>query len=552
MRCGAVQSATTLIDGDQRTFVFALGIGQDAQEAEALIRQFLNEDAANAELSRIHHHWHQMLDKIQVTTPDPALNLLTNGWLMYQTLACRILARSGYYQSGGAYGFRDQLQDSLALAHAAPERMREQILLCASRQFVEGDVQHWWHPPQGNGVRTRCSDDYLWLPLAICHYVKVTGDSAILDQKVGYLEARRLNPGEESSYEHPSLSSVEETLWQHGVRAIRHGLTFGEHGLPLIGCGDWNDGMNLVGLEGRGESVWLGFFFYSVLQSYATLAQQQRDGETEALCREQAATLKQNLHDHGWDGEWYRRGYFDGGEPLGSHTANECQIDAIAQSWSILSGAGDSERSQQAMQQLDRQLVDAEAGIIKLLMPPFDGNGPNPGYIRGYLPGVRENGGQYTHGAIWAVMAFAEMGEVERAWQLMAMINPINHSLNGDEAERYKAEPYVMCADIYAVDPHAGRGGWSWYTGSAGWTYRLITESLLGLERHGEFITLHTRLPASWPEVSLSYQQGSSRYQITVRRSESQYRVVMDGNVLADDRIPIGDDGVDHRVEVFV
>ncbi|OMQ22880.1 GH36-type glycosyl hydrolase domain-containing protein [Serratia oryzae] len=550
--CGAVQSATTLIDGDQRTFVFALGIGQDAQEAEALIRQFLSEDAANAELGRIHHHWHQMLDKIQVTTPDAALNLLTNGWLMYQTLACRILARSGYYQSGGAYGFRDQLQDSLALAHAAPERMREQILLCASRQFVEGDVQHWWHPPQGNGVRTRCSDDYLWLPLAICHYVKVTGDSAILDQKVGYLEARRLNPGEESSYEHPSLSSVEETLWQHGVRAIRHGLTFGEHGLPLIGCGDWNDGMNLVGLEGRGESVWLGFFFYSVLQSYATLAQQQRDGETEALCREQAATLKQNLHDHGWDGEWYRRGYFDGGEPLGSHTANECQIDAIAQSWSILSGAGDSERSQQAMQQLDRQLVDAEAGIIKLLMPPFDGNGPNPGYIRGYLPGVRENGGQYTHGAIWAVMAFAEMGEVERAWLLMAMINPINHSLNGDEAERYKAEPYVMCADIYAVDPHAGRGGWSWYTGSAGWTYRLITESLLGLERHGECITLHTRLPASWPEVSLSYQQGSSRYQITVRRSESQYRVVMDGNVLADDRIPIGDDGVDHRVEVFV
>lgn len=550
--CGAVQSATTLIDGDQRTFVFALGIGQDALEAEALIRQFLNEDAANAELGRIHHHWHQMLDKIQITTPDPALNLLTNGWLMYQTLACRMLARSGYYQSGGAYGFRDQLQDSLALAHSAPERMREQILLCASRQFVEGDVQHWWHPPQGNGVRTRCSDDYLWLPLAICHYVKVAGDASILEQKVGYLEARRLNPGEESSYEHPSISSVEETLWQHGVRAIKNGLTFGEHGLPLIGCGDWNDGMNLVGMEGRGESVWLGFFFYSVLQGYATLAQQHDDAEIETLCREQAATLKQNLHDHGWDGEWYRRGYFDGGEPLGSHTANECQIDAIAQSWSILSGAGDTERSQQAMQQLDRQLVDTDAGIIKLLMPPFDGNGPNPGYIRGYLPGVRENGGQYTHGAIWAVMAFAEMGEVERAWQLMAMINPINHALNDETAARYKVEPYVMCADIYAVDPHAGRGGWSWYTGSAGWTYRLITESLLGLERHGEFITLHTRLPASWPEVSLSYQQGSSRYHITVRRSEEQYRVVLDGNVLADDRIPIGDDGMDHRVEVFV
>ncbi len=550
--CAAVQSATTLINGDQRTFIFTLGLGQNVQDAQALIHQFLGEKAANAELSHIHHHWHQILDKIQISTPDPALNLLTNGWLMYQTLACRMLARSGYYQSGGAYGFRDQLQDSLALTHTAPEKMREQILLCASRQFIEGDVQHWWHPPLGNGVRTRCSDDYLWLPLAICHYVKVTGDTTILQQKVGYLEARRLNPGEESSYEHPTISSIEETLWQHGVKAITYGLTFGKHGLPLIGGGDWNDGMNMVGLEGRGESIWLGFFLYTVLQRYGTLAQQLNDIETETLCLKQAATLKQNLHDHGWDGQWYLRGYFDNGEPLGSHTAKECQIDAIAQSWSVLSGAGDPERSQQGMQQLDQRLVDSDAGLIKLLMPPFNGNGPNPGYIGGYLPGVRENGGQYTHGAIWAVMAFAEMGEVERAWQLMSMINPINHSLDGAGVERYKVEPYVMSADIYAVDPHSGRGGWSWYTGSAGWTYRLITESLLGLQRHGEFITIHTRLPASWPKVSMTYQQGSSQYQITVQPGDGQYQVIMDNNLLVGDMIHIKDDGIDHQIEVFL
>ncbi|GDX03896.1 GH36-type glycosyl hydrolase domain-containing protein [Buttiauxella sp. A111] len=548
--CGAVQSATTLIDGDQRSFIFVLGVGQDPQDAESMINQYMNEEAARAELANVHRYWHKMLDKIVVSTPDPAVNLLTNGWLLYQTIACRIMARSGYYQSGGAFGFRDQLQDTLALSHAAPERLRDQILLCASRQFVEGDVQHWWHPPLGNGVRTRCSDDYLWLPLAICHYVETTGDIGLLEHRLPYLEGRELLAGEESAYEQPVISALEETLWQHGVKAIQHGLRLGQHGLPLMGAGDWNDGMNLVGLEGKGESVWLGFFLYDVMQRFGKLAGRINEHETAMLCREEAAKLQKNLEAHAWDGTWYRRGYFDSGEALGSHLAKECQIDAIAQSWSVLSGAGSADRCAQAMQALDARLVDPEAGLIKLLTPPFNGHGPNPGYIQGYLPGVRENGGQYTHGAIWAVMAFARSGNIERAWQFWAMINPINHSLTPDAIERYKVEPYVMTADIYSVAPHTGRGGWSWYTGSAGWAYRLIVDTLLGIERHGDAISVHTLLPRDWPSVSLVYQHGNSYYRINVMRSDGEYRVLLNGVELSGDTIPLIDDGNSHDVEI--
>jgi len=548
--CGALQSATTLIHGDQRTFTFVLGSGQNTHDAEMLIHQFLQEGEAQAELERVHKLWHRILDKIQIKTPDPSVNLLANGWLIYQTLSCRIHARSGYYQSGGAFGFRDQLQDSLSLAHAAPEIMRNQILLCASRQFIEGDVQHWWHPPTGNGVRTRCSDDYLWLPLAISHYISVTGDHDFAEQQVPYIEARLLEVGEESVYALPTVSSTQESLWQHGVRALKNGLKMGEHGLPLIGAGDWNDGMNLVGLGGRGESVWLGFFLYDVLQRYGALANVRKDTEIATLCREQSTQLRENLNRYAWDGNWFLRGYFDNGEMLGSHLNEECQIDAIAQSWSVLSGAGTPERTASAMRSLDQHLVDSDAGLIKLLTPPFDGHGPNPGYIRGYLPGVRENGGQYTHGAIWAIMAFARQGNTERAWELMAMINPVNHNLTEEDVNRYKTEPYVMSADIYSVGPHCGRGGWSWYTGSAGWMYRLITESLLGITRHGNAISIHSRLPASWPEITLNYQQGDSRYLITVRRSERKYCVRLDGILLDSDKIPLTDDGRLHRVEI--
>ncbi len=547
--CAALQSATTLIYGDQRTFIGVLGAAENASTAEALIATFLDETRVCQELDNVHQYWHRILDKVQVETPDPTVDLLVNGWLSYQTLACRIMARSGYYQSGGAWGFRDQLQDTMALAYTVPERLRQQLVLCASRQFPEGDVQHWWHPPLGNGVRTQCSDDFLWLPLALCHYVSVTDDVSVLEDSACYLEGRPLMPEEESSYTQPARSDLRETLWQHGVRAIKHGLRLGEHGLPLMGSGDWNDGMNTVGLAGKGESVWLGFFLYTVLQRYAALAQRFGDDAVQHLCQDEAEKLKQNLHDHGWDGAWYLRGYFDSGETLGSHLNVECRIDAIAQSWSVLSGAGDPQRSQSAMQALDDNLVDQPNGLIKLLTPPFDGHGPNPGYIRGYLPGVRENGGQYTHGAIWAIMAFARMGNKQHAWDLFRLINPINHSRTYDAVQRYKVEPYVMSADIYANPPHNGRGGWSWYTGSAGWTWRLLVESLIGLTRKGNTLQLEPFLPEGWPQLILRYQHGGSEYKIRViRGKKDEHSIHLDGVLLPDGIIPLSDDGLAHQV----
>jgi len=548
--CGAIQSSTTLIDGDQKTFIFVLGVEGNAGRAHETMVRYLNEEAAREELQNVHRYWHSVLDKIVVNTPDTSVDLLVNGWLLYQTMACRLMARSGYYQSGGAFGFRDQLQDTLALSHVAPERLRDQIVLCASRQFVEGDVQHWWHPPHGNGVRTLCSDDYLWLPLAVCHYVSVTGDAGLLEQSIPYLEGHPLQPGEESVYDTPVVSHLEETLWQHCVKAVEHGLRFGQHGLPLMGAGDWNDGMNRVGIDGKGESVWLGFFLYDILLQMAELAELRQDQRIASLCHVNALRLQKNLEASAWDGEWYRRGYFDDGTPLGSKASQDCRIDAIAQSWSVLSGAADPARCAQAMQALDSHLVDNDAGLIKLLTPPFDGHGSNPGYIQGYLPGVRENGGQYTHGAIWAVMAFARMGQTERAWQLWTMINPINHTLTVGAVETFKAEPYVMSADVYSVAPHTGRAGWSWYTGSAGWAYRLLTEELLGIKRYGNDLVIHTQLPASWPSINMTWQHGSSQYRISVARADSEYQVRLDGVILPGDRIPLVDDGQPHVVEI--
>lgn len=550
--CGAAQSAMALIDGDQRSVVFALGIGSNADQAEALLRQYLQEDVLLSALEQVKTSWRDILGKVQIHTPQPQVDLLANGWLLYQTLSCRIYARSGYYQSGGAFGFRDQLQDILALSHVLPQRMREQIVLCASHQFIEGDVLHWWHPPQGNGVRTRCSDDYLWLPLAVCHYLDATGDDGILAESIPYLEARQVPPGEESTYEQPQQSAVKETLYQHAARALRHGLRFGEHGLPLMGSGDWNDGMNRVGLEGRGESVWLGFFLFHILQRFGALATRRNDGDLAALCRWQADQLRQHLADHAWDGTWYRRGYFDDGTALGSQHSAECRIDAIAQSWAVLSGAGDTARNAVAMQALDEHLVDENAGLIKLLTPPFNGDGPDPGYIRGYLPGVRENGGQYTHGAIWAVMAFAEMGNVERAWELLDLINPIVHSQDKSAVARYKVEPYVISADVYSEPPHTGRGGWSWYTGSAGWLYRLILESLLGLKRQGDMLAIETRLPAHWPQVTVSYREGGSEYHITLVQGSGKGQISVDGVPQPGLAFRLVDDGNPHQVAVML
>ncbi len=547
--CSAIQLIFDLAENQTREILFTLGAGQTRQEAEAFAERYHDKLAAQNALATVRQSWQQMFKVAQVKTPDLAMNLLANGWLIYQVLSSRLWGRTGYYQSGGAFGFRDQLQDVMALPHIAPQLFRAQILLCAAHQFEAGDVQHWWHPPQNRGVRTRCSDDYLWLPFAICRYIETTGDSAILDEKIPFLQGRPLNADEESYYELPTIGNEAVSLYQHAVRAINNGLKFGAHGLPLMGSGDWNDGMNWVGREGRGESVWLGFFLYSVLKHFAPLAVRYGDQAFAEKCDAERQQLQQQLDAQGWDGEWYRRAYFDDGTPLGSAKNSECRIDSIAQSWSVLSGAANLERAKEAMTALYQNLVNVSDSLVKLLDPPFDKFTPNPGYIEGYVPGIRENGGQYTHGAIWAAMAFAELGERELAWQLFRILNPINHGCDVIEMNRYKIEPYVVAGDVYSVAPHIGRGGWSWYTGSAGWLYRLITETLLGVQlEEGKQLRLTPRLPDEWDDYSVDYYFGSTLYKISVLRAASSDGILLDGVLLADNVVPLVDDGRVHKV----
>jgi len=550
--CGAIQIPIELADGESRDVIFRLGVGRDRDAATALIQQFRRNGSARVSFDAMQARWAHLLGAVTIDTPDPTLNALTNGWLLYQVIACRMWARSGFYQSGGAFGFRDQLQDAMALVHVEPSFLREQLLLCASRQFREGDVQHWWHPPAGRGVRTHCSDDYLWLPLAAARYVRATADFEVLDRHAHYLEGRLVNPGEESYYDLPLRSPETGDLYQHCVRAIERGLKLGAHGLPLMGSGDWNDGMNNVGRGGTGESIWLGFFLYHVLIEFEAIAKLRGDASFAERCMSHAELLRLNLEVHGWDGEWYRRAYFDDGTPLGSAQNAECRIDSIAQSWAVLSGAGAGERVQSALDALDSKLVDTESDLIRLLHPPFDRSQPDPGYIRGYVPGVRENGGQYTHAAIWAVMAFAEAGRVERAWQLFDMINPMRHAKDAKGVETYKVEPYVAAADVLAAYPHTGRGGWTWYTGSAGWMYRLIVESLLGVRREGAFLRIEPRLPQSWPASHIVYRFGEATYDIAIARVAGVVspRLAVDGVELANMTIALDAAAILHRVEI--
>ncbi|HUE94678.1 GH36-type glycosyl hydrolase domain-containing protein [Pseudomonas sp.] len=548
--CAAIQVAFELAEGASHEVIFRLGAGHDAKAALQLAQRFHGASAASRALDEVTAHWRETLGAIQIKTPEPAIDVLANGWLMYQVIASRFWARSGYYQSGGAFGFRDQLQDSMAMIHASPAASRQHLLLCAAHQFSEGDVQHWWHPPLDRGVRTGCSDDYLWLPLATSRYVRITGDYSVLDESVNYIEGRALHAGEESYFDLPQRSPLQESLYRHCVRAIEHGMARGAHGLPLIGHGDWNDGMNRVGEQGRGESVWLGFFLFEVLQQFADTALIQGDPVFSQRCSEQAASLRTSLEQHGWDGAWYRRAYFDDGTPLGSAANEECRIDSIAQSWSVLSGAAAPERQRSAMDALEKHLLRRDVGLVQLLEPPFDKGALDPGYIKGYVPGVRENGGQYTHAAVWASMAFAGLGDSARAWELLRMINPVSHG-SAQSIEQYKVEPYVVAADVYGVAPHAGRGGWSWYTGAAGWMYRLIVESLLGLQRTGSSLRLQPVLPADWPGYSLDYRFGSTLYRIEViQQVDAPASLSLNGVPLADTQIPLVDDGGEHRVEL--
>ncbi len=553
--CAAMQVQVSLEPTQDKEVVFLLGAASDEDGARQLLQRFRGAANAYSALEGVWHYWSHTLGTVYVETPDPAVNYLANGWLVYQTLACRMWARTGFYQSGGAFGFRDQLQDAMALVHNEPALLREHLLRAAHRQFREGDVQHWWHPPAGRGVRTHFSDDFLWLPYAVCRYVKMTGDTGVLDEAAPFLNMRPLRPEEEAVYDLPHVSDDVASLYVHCLRAIDNGLKFGTHGLPLMGCGDWNDGMNLVGQHGKGESVWLAFFLYDVLTQFVELARKRGDVATVDRFNVEAGRLRGNIEIHGWDGGWYRRAYFDDGTPLGSATNPECQIDSLSQSWSVLSGAGTHERSVLGMESVDQRLVRRKAGLIQLLDPPFDKSELNPGYIKGYVPGVRENGGQYTHAAVWTVMALAAMGETEKAWELFSLINPVNHGGSAEAIGVYRVEPYVVAADVYAVSPHTGRGGWTWYTGSAGWMYRLITESLLGLRLEVDKLRFAPCFPAKWSSFKIHYRYRETFYHITLNKKgggSTVSRISVDGHDQPDKFVPLVDDRNDHHAEVDV
>ncbi len=554
--CGAQQVTIELAPGESHVITLLLGQCAGREEASALIARHRTSDH-DALLREVMEHWDDLLGAVQVTTPNQAMDLVLNRWLLYQTTACRLWARSAFYQASGAYGFRDQLQDVMALAVARPDLTRAHLLRSAARQFVEGDVQHWWHPTTGRGLRTRMSDDLLWLPYVVTHYVQATADSAVLDEHIPFLEGSRLGAGELECYFEPRVSDQQATLYEHCARALDASLSIGAHRLPLIGTGDWNDGMNRVGYQGRGESVWLGWFLCTVMRAWAPLAEARGEPERAAAWRAHIQLLTDALERDGWDGHWYRRAYFDDGTPLGSAENDECRIDAISQSWSVLSGVADRSRAQEAMAAVDEQLVRRDTRIHLLLTPPFDKTAVDPGYIKGYLPGIRENGGQYTHAATWSVIAWTALCDGDRATELFDMINPILHARTPAEVARYKVEPYVVAGDVYSVDPHGGRGGWTWYSGAAGWLYRAGLESILGFGLRGTRLMIDPCIPKTWPGFKITFRYHSARYEIQVENPRGISRGVasleVDGAPL--DRragIPLADDGRVHAARVIM
>lgn len=559
--CAAIRIELEILPRQTVECCALLGDAESEEDAVALVDQFRDASAVESALEEVRQFWRDAVSRIQIETPVPALDLMVNGWLVYQNLSCRMWGRTAFYQSGGAFGFRDQLQDSLALLMIDPSIARRQILLHSAHQFLEGDVLHWWHPPASKGIRTRFADDLLWLPLLTAQYIKQTGDPNILDEMVPFMRAPALKPGEDEVFLLPERDTTSATVYEHCCRAIDRSLEVGAHGLPLFGTGDWNDGMNRVGREGKGESVWMGFFLARTLELFAPLAARRGDRRRTERYQDHRRALVQALNDGGWDGQWYRRGYFDDGAPLGSAQNDECRIDAIAQAWAVLSGAAPADRAGSALTALESHLVSEADGIIRLLTPPFNRTEHDPGYIKGYLPGVRENGGQYTHGALWAVQALAEAGHSDRAAALLAMISPVTHGRDAAAVARYQVEPYVIAADIYGVAPHVGRGGWTWYTGSAGWMFRVAIESILGVTLEGgTVLVVRPAMPKSWPSCTFTYRPagGRSRYRLTIRRdsvkSDGGIRVTVDGapvdpvNGVA--RIELAADDLEHRVEI--
>jgi cyclic beta-1,2-glucan synthetase len=555
--CAALQTSFELADGARTEVLVLLGEAEGGAMATDMIQRWR---AANhqATLRDVRTHWDDTLGELRVRTPDRSMDIMLNTWLLYQALSCRLWARTALYQAGGAYGFRDQLQDVIALTMARRDVSREHLLRAASHQFPEGDVQHWWHPPSGRGVRTRSSDDRLWLPYAVNGYLAVTGESAVLDETVPFIDGPELRAEQVDLYFQPERSAESASLYEHCARAIDRSLATGTHGLPLIGSGDWNDGMNRVGREGRGESVWLGWFLHTVLAAFAPIAGSRGDRVRAERWVAQMKALRRALERHGWDGDWYRRAFFDDGTPLGSAANAECRIDSIAQSWSVLSGAANPERARRAMAAVEEYLIRPGDGLVLLFTPPFDQSDVDPGYVKGYLPGIRENGGQYTHGAIWSVLAFAALGEGDKAGELFSILNPINHASTRAGVLRYKVEPYVMPADVYADSPHVGRGGWTWYSGSAGWMYRAGVESILGFRLRGTTLLVEPCIPRAWRDYEIAFRYHSARYTINVENPQGVSRGVvsaeLDGQVLEGEgaAIPLVDDGATHVIRVVL
>ncbi|QYR20334.1 glycosyl transferase family 36 [Paenibacillus sp. sptzw28] len=567
--CGAVRMKLTLPPRSVRRVHVLVGAGASKETALGLIRRYGTTESCEEAFADVTSYWDHTLGQIKVATPNRELDLMLNGWLLYQALSCRIWARTAFYQAGGAFGFRDQLQDSLALLHTLPELTRKQILLHASHQYTEGDVQHWWHEETERGIRTRYSDDLLWLPYAASRYVVHTGDSGILDEPVRFLTSEPLRDDEHERYEATVAAEETAALYEHCIRAIERASRLGEHGIPLMGIGDWNDGMNSVGDDGKGESVWLGWFLCEVLRRFAGLCELKGDIERAELYRTRRDSIAEALNKHAWDGEWYRRAFTDEGTWLGSGRNEECRIDAIAQSWSVISGAAPEERARQAMQSFDRELVDRDLSVATLLTPPFDRTDPSPGYIQGYPPGIRENGAQYTHGVIWSIVAWCALGESGKAVELFHLLNPVTHAQTQSEVRKYAGEPYVMAADVYTRDPVKGRAGWTWYTGASGWMYQAGIEWILGLRREGGRLLISPNIPADWPSYSVRYTYRTSVYHITVRvdagDKEFAGGVTIDGRPLEQEPdvpnqagethvmyIPLIDDGREHEVEVVI
>jgi len=552
--CAAIQTNIELAPNEAREVVFLIGEAESKAEAQSIVANFRQTGNVNAAFEKVLGHWDELLSTVEVRTPDQALDTMLNRWLLYQALSCRIWARTAFYQSGGAFGFRDQLQDAMALVYSHPEIARKQIVLAAGHQFKEGDVQHWWHPPGGRGVRTKISDDLLWLPFVAAFYISVTGDDSVLEEVVPFLEQPLLGPDELESYQQPNVSEESAPIYEHCARAIDRSLAVGKHGLPLMGSGDWNDGMNRVGHLGKGESVWLGWFLTTTIAAFISHVDSRKQKARGNRYRKHLDNLKKALEDKAWDGDWYRRAYFDDGQPLGSAKNDDCRIDSIAQSWAVISGAAEPYRMSRAMAAVEEYLIRRGDGLVILFTPPFDKGALNPGYIKGYVPGVRENGGQYTHAAIWTLIAYSLLGDGERAGELFALLNPISHSSTRAGLHKYKVEPYAAVGDVYAVPPHNGRGGWSWYTGSAGWMYRAGLENILGFKLQKDRLEIDPCVPRWWRDFEITYRRGRAVYRIKVENpmgvSRGVVTVEVDG--VEQKEITLVDDEKTHNVRIVM